>query len=422
VAATAGILAFAGPIQRRLPIPKGMAVAAGATVGAQAGVTPLLLFHFHVVPMATLPANLLAFAAVGPALWLGLAAAGASVVWPAAGAVLAAPARLPLAWLTAVADRAASAPLPALTGGGLPVLVAGTAAVAWLAWRLRTGRRLGPRLGVLLLAGPLLVWTLAARAGPPAELTVRFLDVGQGDAALVQSPAGATVLIDGGQEPDDVAIQLAALGVRRLDVVVATHGHADHVGGLPAVLTRFPVGVVLDPGCPADSPLYADFLRAVRVEGVPLRHPRSGDVLLVGDLRLQVLNPPGCYVGTDSDPNNDSIVIRLSRERASVLFAAEVEEPAQENLLETSASNLRALVLKVPHHGAGTSLAEFLVAAHAAVAVVSVGAGNDYGHPVPWVLATLRAAGMHVYRTDRSGEVVVRFGAQGVLVESERAA
>ncbi|HXF72967.1 MAG TPA: ComEC/Rec2 family competence protein, partial [Actinomycetota bacterium] len=285
-------------------------------------------------------------------------------------------------------------------------------------WWVRARRRLPRPAAIALCAlAPVLIWTRAVGAGPPAGLTVRFLDVGQGDAALVRSPGGATVLVDGGPDPREVATELAALGVRRLDLVVATHPHADHLEGLPAVLARFPVGLVLEPGCPADAPSYAALLDAISRAGVRILHPRAGDRIVVGDLVLDVLSPAACFVGTDSDPNNDSLVIRLARGDDVVLFAGDAEEPAQELLLGLGRT-LRADVLKVPHHGGDTSLDAFLAQVAPEVAVVSVGEDNPYGHPAPEVLAALRAEGARVLRTDRDGDVVVTFDGEGRVLAS----
>ena len=280
----------------------------------------------------------------------------------------------PMRYLEWVADRLAKAPVGSITSrGGPAVLVVGGALVIALAVALRTGWR-PPRpavvIGVAVL--PLLVWTSAVGAGRPAGLTVRFFDVGQGDSALVTSPAGAAILIDGGPDPEQVATDLAAVGVKRLDVVVASHPHADHITGLPAVLARVPVGLVLEPGCPDTSALQADLETSIVQEGVAVQHPRAGQSYTVGDVHLQVLSPDRCWVDTNSDPNNDALVMMLTDGDDSVLFATEPEQPAQQQLLD-SGVDLHADVLKVPHHGAATSLPAFFQAVDAQVAVVSVG-------------------------------------------------
>ena len=203
--------------------------------------------------------------------------------------------------------------------------------------------------------------------------------------------------------------------MKRLDLLVATHPHADHVEGLPAVLARFPVALVLDPGCRGDSPYYAEFLRAVRAAGVPFRHPISGTSFRLADVRVDVLGPESCFRGTDSDPNNDSLVLRVSSGSASILFPGDAEEPAQEDLLRDYGTSLHSLVLKVPHHGGDTSLPQFFAASDARVAIVSVGP-NRYGHPVPEVLQELSADGMRVLRTDRAGDVTVSFKDAQVLL------
>ncbi|MEX0990171.1 MAG: ComEC/Rec2 family competence protein [Actinomycetota bacterium] len=416
VAATAGLAALAAPLADRLSwLPRPAALAVGTTIAAQLGVTPLLLFHFREVPGTTILANLAAFPLVAPSMLLGLGAAAAGAVLEPLGRLLAGMALVPVRGLEVVADRAAKAPVPALaSGGGIGVLLAGTALVAAIVWRLRTQRPF-PRIVPIAAAAivPVLAWWVALGAGPPGGLEVRVFDVGQGDAALVSSPGGARILIDGGPDPDEVAGELAALGVRRLDLVVASHPHADHIVGLPAVLARFPVGTVLEPGCPDEwGALRPELLRAISEERVPLQHPRTGASYRVGDLTVEVLSPAECFTSTESDLNNDALVLRIRWGDRTVLFATEPEEPAQEAMLDAGL-DLRADVLKVPHHGGGTSVPEFFEAVAPSIAVVSVGE-NPYGHPVGWVLDELEATGAQVVRTDQHGDVVLTLGPGGV--------
>ncbi|MEX2275129.1 MAG: ComEC/Rec2 family competence protein [Actinomycetota bacterium] len=423
VAATVGLVALATPIADRLSLlPHPLALAAGTTLAAQLGVTPVLLFHFREVPGTTVAANLAAFGLVAPSMLLGSGAAAAHLVWEPLGRAIVPFALVPIRGLEFVADRSAKAPIPTLaSGGGVPVLVLGTVAVLAIAWRLRSGRRFS-RTAVLcaIVIAPTFAWWVALGAGPPDDgLEVRFFDVGQGDAALVSSPGGARVLIDGGPDTDEVATDLATLGVRRLDLVVASHPHADHIVGLPAVLARFKVGTVLEPGCPdQEGALRPQLLDAIADEHVPIRHPRAGAAYVVGDMRIDVLSPVACFSGTESDLNNDALVLRVAWRGRVVLFATEPEEPAQEAMLEAGV-DLRADVLKVPHHGAATSVPEFFQAVDAATAIVSVGE-NSYGHPVPSTLDAIEATGAQVWRTDEHGDITVTLGGQGpvsVVVE-----
>jgi competence protein ComEC len=411
VAATVGMVALGTSIAERIGrfVPTPVALAAGTTMAAQFGVTPILLFHFHEVPGVTILANLAAFPAVSPALLMGIAASTTALVSMPVGRFLAVFATLPMRYLQLVADALAKAPVGYITSKGGPVvLVAGAAVfVGVVGWLTRGWRP--PRWVVVGAVGvvPLLVWSTAVGAGTPDSLTVRFFDVGQGDAALISSPGGTSILIDGGPDEAQVATELAALGVKRLDMVVASHPHADHIVGLPTVLARTPVGVVLEPGCDRTSALNADLQVAIQDEGIPVEHPRSGASYDVGDVHLDVLSPDRCWSGTESDTNNDALVLMASLGDDTVLFATEPEEPAQEWLLD-SGRPLEADVLKVPHHGAATSIPEFFQAVSAEVAVVSVGE-NDYGHPVASTLDAITESGAEIWRTDRHGTVTVTF-------------
>lgn len=422
VGATAGMVALASPLSERIQrvAPRPLAMAAGTTLAAQLGVTPLLLFHFHDVPLITLVANIAAFPAVSPALLLGIAAAALGLAWLPLGRAVALVATVPMRYLQWLADVLAKAPVAHVTSRGEPiVLVAGIGVAVATSVALRRRWRPSRSLTAAVLAlTPLLVWTTAIAKGPPDALTVRFFDVGQGDAALITSPGGASILVDGGPEEEQVATELAALGVKRLDVLVASHPHADHIVGLPAVLARIPVGLVLQPGCQDGSPQQAALDAAIADEHVPEQNPRAGDILQVGDLRVDVLSPDRCWDGTDSDANNDALVLRVSLDGDVVLIASECEEPAQTWLLETD-QDLRADVFKVPHHGAATSVPAFFDAVAPPVSIVSVGE-NGYGHPVPETLAALAAAGSAVYRTDLEGTVTVTFAGGEPVVSTGR--
>jgi competence protein ComEC len=408
VAATAGLAAMAGPLAARLSrLPRWLALTLAATLAAQAAVTPLLLLHFGVVPTVTVLANVLASLAVAPALVLGVAASAAGVVWAPAGRAMGFLAEVPIRYLIEVADRTARFTLPTITSEGLLIPVLAALAVVALARFAGRGRAI--RVVALVGVVGAVAWVVAPAAGPPVHPEVVFLDVGQGDAAVIRAPDGATVLIDAGPDELQVATELARLAVRRVDLAVASHAHADHIEGFPAVFSRFPVSTLVEPGCPADSPSYDDLLEAAADEGIPVRHPRGGARYLVGTIRIDVLGPEECT----GEPNDDSLVLRVRLGGAAVLFAGDAEVAAQRDLI-ADGDPIGAEVLKVPHHGGDTSDPAFLRATGARIGVVSTGP-NDYGHPHPRVLAVLRGARMLVYRTDLAGDVTITFPGGGAV-------
>lgn len=258
---------------------------------------------------------------------------------------------------------------------------------------------------------------------PPSTLQVAFLDVGQGDSALIVFPNGKTMLIDGGETDQGRVLvgKLRRLGVRQIDWLVATHPHSDHIGGLIHVLQTLPVVEIWDVGMPYESPVYRDFLLAARRARAPngkrpvFRIVRRGLVLEPApQIRVSVLAPSEpLLTGTRSDPNNNSIVLRIDAPGGSFLFTGDLEREGRTRLYATRA-NLRADVLKVAHHGAANGTDRtFLNRVSPRVAVISVGANNRYGHPHRETLALLR--GKRVYRTDRHGDIVMRLGADRKL-------
>jgi competence protein ComEC len=424
VAATAGMVTLATPIAERLGriVPTPVAMAAGTTMAAQLGVTPLLLFHFHEVPGVTIVANLAAFPAVSPALLLGIAASVLGLVWLPLGNAVAFVARIPMRYLEIVASTLAKAPVAWITSDGGPwVLVIGTAVFVGIAMWLRSGWRPSRRLVTVALAlMPLVVWQVAVSAGPPHTLTVRVLDIGQGDSILISSPAGANVLIDGGPDEELAAQQLVSYGVKRLDAVIATHPHADHIAGLPQVLARFAVGVFFEPGCPDDTELQAALHEEIDAEGIPVRTPHAGDVITIADLTFRVLSPDRCWDGSHSDPNNDSIVLLLDDGRDSMLFTGDAEREAQQVLLDSGVLG-DVDVLKMPHHGGDTSLPDLFPAVMPEVVAISVGQPNPYGHPNPTALAEIAPTGADVWRTDEHGTVTITWTPEGdPVVSGER--
>jgi len=264
-----------------------------------------------------------------------------------------------------------------------------------------------------------LTWARALPA-PPGDLEVLMLDVGQGEAIVVRS-RDKTMLIDGGPDDRRLAGLLRRHGVHRIDLLVVTHPHADHIDGLLGVAGRWPVGRVLDPYIDDDLPTYRRLRALLHRNGVPRDRAVAGMAYRFGAAEVSVLWPLARHMeATASDVNNNSVVLRLSSGGRAVLFAGETQEEAQGELLRRYGARLRADVVKVSHHGSRRMVPDFYRATGAAVALIPVGP-NRFGHPAPETLAVL--AGMRVLRSDHHGTVAVRFPQVGApVVDHERPA
>ncbi len=438
--ATAGLVLWQAPLAERLgalpgPLREGIAT----TVAATLPTLPIVAGAFGRVSVVSVVANLVCVP-LFPLLMLAGAATSA------AGAVAldaARPVAL-LSWAGAYALRLAvttfaALPLAALDVPSGPVTALGMAAIEvgafWSIRRMphhpvprwiRIARpdlaalplpRLGVRRGVayalVMSVASLPAVLVAAWPGPAPVARVTALDIGQGDAYLVEG-GDATMLIDGGPDPTRVLAELGAtMGPwrRRIDIVALTHAHTDHGAGLLGVLDHYEVGLAIEPEGLNSSPLTDLWAAAIASHGVTRRAVHAGDTLAVGDLRVTVLAP-------DPDVRVDvpSLVLRVERGAFSALFTGDVMDDAIMRLLERPAS-LRARLYVPPHHGAQTPYAPALrSAAHPDAALISVGAGNRYGHPTAATLAAL--AGVPTYRTDQDGSVEISLDGTGLVVRT----
>jgi competence protein ComEC len=436
-AAVVGILLFAGRLRSVLGGSAGgargaLAEGAALTLAATLATAPLMAHHFGTASLVALPANAAALPAVAPVMWLGMLAGAAGqfawvpvepFTWLAGG--LAGYVAQVAAWFAAPSWALVEAPLP----GGLPFAAVLLALVGAAALALRSaGRRVGLR-PPNARAGSVRRWLPAALAAcavalllaplgrgpgepgiPRGGLRLRFLDVGQGDAILLEPAGEDPVLVDTGTAGAGVVDDLAAAGVGRLEAVVITHPESDHSGAVTEVLAGFDVGRVVF------ARLERRAIGAARAAGVPLSRVVAGDRMRIGPLRLEVLWPPGGRLAAarraggalSGDPNETSLVLRASSGRFEALLTGDAEAeiaPVHPGRLE---------LLKVAHHGSeDAGLERLLAEARPAVAVLSVGSENPYGHPAGPTLAALAAAGTRVLRTDEDGEVVVDVGEGG---------
>jgi competence protein ComEC len=473
VLATAGLIAWATSITARLGsirggiVPAWLAESLGVSFAAEAATLPVVLAGFGRFAVLAPAVNLVVVPLVPPAMaagtlaliggWLGLAGAPSIVT-----VLLGLPGWLVLAVLVAVVRAAAALPFASVTLAapwgtvvgvlvGVAVLAVATGRVRlsrprWLARRhARAPARSGPvvrgaratprrrpsraiRFVAASLALSLLVVVLAAANRPEGHVRVTVLDVGQGDAILVEGGRGGRLLVDGGPDPDRLLIALDARlppWDRRIDLLVLTHPHEDHVAGLALLLARYRVSRTFEPGMVGPGPGYRAWQAALDRLGLRPGRLSTGDRFGLDEIRFRVLWPdPGGVPREPADGgtaiNNVSIVLLGEVGRQRFLLAGDIEEEIDPVLLARGLP--RVDLLKVAHHGSRTSsTAPFLDAVRPRVAVASAGAGNPYGHPTKATLDRIAARGARVLRTDRNGSVEVTLdGAAGLAVHPDR--
>ena len=420
-AISAGVPRVRSWLDRR-PVPRTVVDPLAVAVVCGVATAPVVLFHFDRAPVYTVPANLLAFPALPFVLALGLLAALVDPVAPGAAAALAWLAGWGAAWLELVARFVASLP-GAQVDARAALLVTVLAVVTWLG-ALRLRARLGVPTSWLALAGAGATTLAVAgwwsvRPAPawhqPAGLRVTFLDVGQGDAVLLETPS-ARVLVDQGPPEANVAGQLLRMGVTSLSALVLTHPERDHVGGAAAVVRRIRVGAILDPALEATGPDREEAVAAARERSVPVQVVRTGSEFRAGGLLLRALWPPDAGLASE-DPNLNAVVLLASYGETDVLLPADAESEV------TARLGLPAVeVIKVAHHGSeDPGLDEELRVLRPRIAVISCGRGNEYGHPRAETLAALAAArDLALYRTDEDGRVVVESDGRSLRVRTAK--
>jgi competence protein ComEC len=307
--------------------------------------------------------------------------------------------------------------------------------VAW--WRTAAQpARLSLAAAMVLLVATSSVWRLAL-ADSPDTLRLTMLDIGQGDALVLQAPGGYTMLIDAGPaappEPKRglagydtgasvVVPFLKQQGIRKLDYVELTHPHQDHAGGMAAVMRAFPVSHFLDTQLAYEANGYTNVLQVVQAKQIPVHRPVVGERITLGPaVTLDVLNPPVEQIhGSQSDENNNSIVFLLQYHNIRMLLAGEMEAFVEERLLAEGAL-LKADLLKVAHHGSATSsIQPFLERVHPRWALIPVGAGNPFGHPNKGTLERLRGQGAAIYRSDQVGAVTVTTNGTTLTIDTAK--
>jgi competence protein ComEC len=400
------------------------------TIVLQIGMSPLMALAFHRVALLGAPANLLAVPLTGILVPLGFIALLVCAVSRTLGLWIAVPLRFLVQILVAAVGWFSRLPHGSYRIPGPPTFVVVIFfilllyAAIFLRIEWKRSRRMFYIGSLALIAATLVIaiYPFAPQfAKGKLELTV--LDVGQGDSLLVVSPAGHTMLIDGGGEPpsygrngsprgpnpgeDAVSPYLWSRGIKKIDVVALTHAHQDHIGGLPAILENFHVGE-LWVGREVQNPILAQIEAAARAQGIPVFHETRGESFQLDGANGQILWPEkdSGDIAT-SARNNDSLVIRLQFHRRSFFLPGDAEAQAEAAILSAAVDvPLDADVLKVGHHGSKNSTTpEFLAAVHPRIAIISAGAENPYGHPNEELLERLKEAKARILRTDKNGAI-----------------
>jgi competence protein ComEC len=393
-----------------------------AGIAATLPTHPLLVWHFDRISLLGIPLTLVMapiVAMVIPGIGVSLLL---SLLHPAIGTFVAGGTDLLLEVGNRIVLLGASLPGASFWVSREALLWVSVAILgAYLLLKFRSPRRVRPEVRLVISVGWGAVVLLLLPLLPKERvLELHMIDVGQGDAVALRTPSGRWMLIDAGPRSATfdagerrVVPYLKREGVRRIDALLLTHPHLDHIGGAPAVLRRFPVRGIIDPSRPFGSRPYLQLLEEAVREGGSWWRARRGMTLRIDGVSIDVLHPHAEFVEAPHlpDPNDLSIVLLIRWGRGAILLTGDAPASVEQEVLDRIPP---LTVLKVGHHGSRTSTeSEFLAAARPQYAVIGVGDGNSFGHPHPEVMERMDRIGTEVLRTDRDGDIRVRIRFNG---------
>ncbi len=393
------------------------------SVAASLGTLPLTAVYFGKVSIIGLLANIVVIPAVGASVVLGFVTIMASLfsnwIAEAYGAVN----QLLLDWTLWIIRVSGATSFAYVDTSRFQSLYALPFYVLLLLLSNLSVPRVAKRLVfVLLISLNIVVFVPpSAAVATTGNLRVSFLDVGQGDASVIETPEGRVIVIDAGPKANEydagertVAPFLRRRGISRVDLLVISHPHDDHIGGAPHILEQFDVAEVMESGQPVKSSTYRQYLSDIREEHCGVDTARSGMLVAnFGDLRIHLLCPTPSFIDADTthrhpNLNNTSVVMRMQYGNISMLFTGDAEEEEEQEMVDRYGDFLQSTLLKTGHHGSKTSSTqEFLDRVQPKYAIISAGRYNKFGHPSPEVVSRLRAMQTEVYRTDEVGAIIL---------------
>lgn len=459
-AATISIILFVPHVTRWLTAtpdaPSGVAKTFALAISAQIGVAPILAANFGSLSLITPAANAAVESAIMPAQLLGIVIPMLNYISTPLAAIAAYPAHIILAYTMAgtsffarwpfasigiprpAAATTATEITTAVVAGAYFILV--TAFYIFLRFReprtkfteVFRGRAYTRAIFIAGAAGILIIGMLGYQAYiglPPKGLKVTFLDVGQGDSTLIQTEDGANILIDGGPEADSAEAQLRARGVQQINLLIITHPHADHVNGLPAVVSGHRVEEAIIPPDKSQNNQYLRTLELLTNNKVAEVAARDGQNFKVGrNLTVKILSPDApdankAANGSEAaseNANNQAVVALIQYKNIKMLFTGDIEFQTEEDIVADGEAQ-KVDILKVPHHGSknGADVA-LLNILKPKFAIISVGANNRYHHPAPTTIDLLRKVGASIFRTDKNGSVTIESDGKTISASSQR--